>query len=235
MNKITITINNKKIVTESGKSVLEIAKENGIFIPTLCNYEGIAPQSSCRVCTCVIDGRKMTACTTLAKDKMNIETNTEELEEIRSVIVELLFAEGNHFCPSCEKSGNCELQALAYRFKMMVPQFPYDFPARDVDAVNPKIMIDHNRCILCKRCIRRKKEPENPTWFVFENRGNKLKINLDHELTADMDDELAQKAMDTCPVGAIIRKEKGFDVPIGSRKYDSKPIGSDIEDQGGAV
>jgi [NiFe] hydrogenase diaphorase moiety small subunit len=91
------------------------------------------------------------------------------------------------------------------------------------------LIIDHNRCILCKRCIRRKKEPENPTWFVFENRGDKVRINFDKVHTADMDDEIAQKAMDTCPVGAIIRKEKGYDVPIGQRRYDKHPIGEDIE------
>ena len=78
-------------------------------------------------------------------------------------------------------------------------------------------------------------EKDNPSWFVFKNRGDKVQINIDHELTADFDDELAQKAMDTCPVGAIIRKEKGFDVPIGSRKYDKTPIGSDIENKGATL
>lgn len=229
MSKITLTINGKECITEQGKMVLEAARENEIYIPTLCHYSGIKPQGSCRICTCQIDGKKMTACTTPATRGMVVTTSTPELEEIRIAILELLFTEGNHFCPSCERSGNCELQALAYRYKMMVPQFPFLFPNRDVDAEHPKLIIDHNRCILCKRCIRRKKEPENPTWFVFENRGNKVKINFDKEYTVDMDDEMAQKAMDTCPVGAIIHKEKGYDVPIGRRKYDHNPIGSDIE------
>ncbi|MDP8204398.1 MAG: 2Fe-2S iron-sulfur cluster-binding protein [Candidatus Tenebribacter mawsonii] len=232
MSKILVNINGVDYSAESGKMVLKVANENGIYIPTLCHFEGIKPQGSCRVCTCKIDGRNMTACTTPASHRMVVVTDTAELEKIRATIIELLFAEGNHFCPACERSGNCELQALAYRYKMMVPQFPYLFPAKDLDAKNPKIMIDHNRCILCKRCIRRKLEPDNPSWFVFKNRGNKTQINLDHELTADFDDELAQKAMDTCPVGAIIRKEKGFDVPIGERKYDKNPIGSDIENKG---
>ncbi|RLC55900.1 MAG: NADP oxidoreductase [Candidatus Cloacimonadota bacterium] len=233
MSKILITINGKEYSAEAGKMVLEVAKEVGIYIPTLCHYEGIKAQGSCRICTCLIDGRKMTACTTPASHRMVVETNTEELEKIRATIVELLFAEGNHFCPACERSGNCELQALAYRYKMMVPQFPYNFPSRDLDATNPKIMIDHNRCILCKRCIRRKKEKDNPSWFVFKGRGHKTQINIDHELIdKEFDDKLAQEAMDTCPVGAIIRKEKGFDVPIGSRKYDKDPIGSDIKKQG---
>ncbi len=230
MDKILVRINGKDYSAEAGKMVLDIATENGIYIPTLCHYEGIKPQGSCRMCTCMIDGRKMTACTTPVTHRMVIETQTKELEEIRSTIVELLFAEGNHFCPACERSGNCELQALAYRYKMMVPQFPFEFPNKQLDAKNSKILIDHNRCILCKRCIRRKKEPENPTWFVFKGRGYKTQIAVDHEMIdKEFDDELAQKAMDTCPVGAIIRKEKGYDVPIGERKYDKDPIGSNIE------
>lgn len=236
MNKILITINGKDYSAEPGKMVLEVAKENGIYIPTLCHYEGIKPQGSCRVCTCTIDGRKMTACTTPVSHRMVVETNTEELEKIRATIIELLFAEGNHFCPACERSGNCELQALAYRYKMMVSQFPYSFVSKDIDAANSKIMIDHNRCILCKRCIRRKKEEGNPSWFVFKGRGHKTQINIDHELIdKEFNDDLAQEAMDTCPVGAIIRKEKGFDVPIGERKYDKNPIGSDIEKQGATL
>ncbi|RLC50723.1 MAG: NADP oxidoreductase [Candidatus Cloacimonadota bacterium] len=229
MSKVLITIDGKGFLADSEKTVLEVARENHIFIPTLCNLEGIKPQGSCRICTCMIDGRMMTACTTPVNNGMVVVTKTDELDKLRSKIVELLFAEGNHFCPACERSGNCELQALAYLYKIMVPEFDYIFPNRDVDATHPKLILDHNRCILCKRCIRRKKEAENPTWFVFENRGNHVKINFDHELTADMDDEMAQKAMDTCPVGAIIRKEKGYDVPIGRRKYDLHPIGSDIE------
>ena len=229
MSKVLITIDGKGCLAESDRTVLEVAKEHNIYIPTLCNLEGIKPQGSCRVCTCMIDGRMMTACTTPVNNGMIVITKTDELDKLRSKIVELLFAEGNHFCPACERSGNCELQALAYLYKIMVPEFDYIFPNRDVDATHPKLILDHNRCILCKRCIRRKKEQENPTWFVFENRGDKVKINFDKEFTADMDDEMAQKAMDTCPVGAIIRKEKGFDVPIGRRKYDKNPIGSDIE------
>jgi len=229
MSKVLITIDGKGFLADSEKTVLEVARENHIYIPTLCNLEGIKPQGSCRICTCMIDGRMMTACTTPVNNGMVVVTKTDELDKLRSKIVELLFAEGNHFCPACERSGNCELQALAYLYKIMVPEFDYIFPNRDVDATHPKLILDHNRCILCKRCIRRKKEAENPTWFVFENRGNHVKINFDHELTADMDDEMAQKAMDTCPVGAIIRKEKGYDVPIGRRKYDLHPIGNDIE------
>lgn len=235
MSKITLILNGKECFTEEGKMVLEAARENGIYIPTLCHYEGVKPQGSCRICTCLIDGKKMTACTTPVANGMVIKTDTPELEEIRATIIELLFVEGNHFCPSCERSGNCELQALAYRYKMMVPQFPYSFPNKEVDAQNPKILIDHNRCILCKRCIRWKKEEENPNWFVYKDRGAKVSINFDHELTRDISDEIALEAMKICPVGAIIRKEKGYDLPIGRRRYDKNPIGRDVESKGATL
>ena len=173
----------------------------------------------------------MAACTTLVTKEMEgavVENVTPQLEEMRKMIVELLFVEGNHFCPSCEKSGNCELQGMAYRYQMMVPQFGYNFPMRKVDALTPKIYLDRNRCIQCKKCIRAIKDNEGKSYFAFFKRGHKLEIHIDHELAAKMSDELAQIAMDTCPVGAIIRKEKGFDTPIGKRKFDKEPIGTEF-------
>ena len=171
----------------------------------------------------------MAACTTPLEANMVIENNTDELNEIRKVIIELLFVEGNHFCPSCEKSGNCELQAMGYRYQMMVPRFPYNFPLREVDASTPKIYLDRNRCIFCKKCIRMIKDKDGKNIFAFRNRGAHLEINMDAKLAAGMSDDLAKQAMDICPVGAILKKEIGFSIPIGQRKYDKMPIGSDIE------
>jgi len=216
-------------MAERGIFIVEAARENGIYIPTLCNIRGVKPRGSCRICTVMANNRPMSACTTPIVDGMEILNNTPELNEIRKAIIEALFVEGNHFCPSCEKSGNCELQALAYRFQMMVPRFPYMFPVKGVDASNPKIIKDHNRCILCKRCIRAIKTEDGKNVFAFKKRGIKLEIILDPELGNKFTDELAQKAIDICPVGAILPREKGYNVPIGERKYDKVVIGSDIE------
>jgi [NiFe] hydrogenase diaphorase moiety small subunit len=157
-----------------------------------------------------------------------VENETPQLEAMRKMITELLFVEGNHFCPACEKSGSCELQAMGYRYQMMVPQFEYNFPMREVDATTPKIFLDRNRCIQCKKCIRSIKDDQGRSYFAFYKRGHKLEIHIDHELAAGMSNELAQAAMDGCPVGAILRKEKGFDVPIGQRKFDKEPIGTEF-------
>jgi [NiFe] hydrogenase diaphorase moiety small subunit len=216
-------------MAEQGNYIVEAARENGIYIPTLCNIPGVKPRGSCRICTVLVNGRPMSACTTPVASGMEIENDTEQINEIRKSIIEVLFVEGNHFCPSCEKSGNCELQALAYRFKMMVPRFPYLFPTKEVDASNPKIVKDHNRCILCKRCIRAIKTEDGKNVFAFKKRGIKLQINIDPELGDKFTDELAKKAIEICPVGAILPREQGYSIPIGKRKYDTEVIGSDIE------
>ena len=231
-SKINFKIDSKECIGDEGQLILDAALENGVYIPNLCYLKNVIPAGSCRICTIKMNGRPQAACTTpLTHDcmGMDIECNTPELAEMRKTIIELLFVEGNHFCPACEKSGSCDLQGLAYRFQMMVPQFPYTFPMKQLDAEAPKIFLDRNRCILCKKCIRAIKDKDGKSIFAYYKRGAKLEIHIDHELAAKLTDEQAQKAMDICPVGAILKKEKGFDVPIGKRKYDKQSIGSDIE------
>lgn len=225
---VKFTLDGKSYLAEEGQQLVEAAKECGVYIPTLCNYPGIPPKGACRMCTVLINGIPATACTTKVVEGMNVQTSTPELEEFRKSVVEILFAEGNHLCPSCEKSGSCELQALAYRYRMTVSHFPYLFPQRDVEAWHPKLLKDHNRCIQCKRCIRGIFNSKGKAIFAFGKRGGRVVINIDPETSKNISDELAQCAMDICPVGAILRKEKGFDVPIGRRKYDRAPIGSEL-------
>ncbi|MCF6170367.1 MAG: 2Fe-2S iron-sulfur cluster-binding protein [Bacteroidales bacterium] len=226
---IEFKIDGRKIVAEEGKTIVEAAKINGVYIPTLCNFEGAKPKGCCRMCTIKVNNRFMTACTIPGAAGMEVESNSEELNDIRKGIVELLFVTGNHFCPSCEKSGNCELQALAYRYQMMVPRFPYVFPQKGIDASSPKIIKDQNRCILCQRCMKTIKDEKGRNYFAYQNRGSKLAVVLDEKMGKEMSDELAALAMENCPVGSIIYKENGFKKPIGKRKYDKRPIGNEIE------
>ena len=226
---IKFSIDGKECMAEKDQYIVDAARQNDIYIPTLCNIPGVKPQGSCRICTVKVRGRLMTSCTTPVQDGMEIENNIEEIESYRKMIVELLFVSGNHFCPSCEKSGCCELQALAYRYQMMVPRFPYSFPQKEVDGSSPLIIKDQNRCILCKRCIRAIKDNQGRSFFTFKNRGNELTVILDKEMGDHMTEAEADQAMECCPVGAILKKEKGFDVPIGKRKFDTEPIGNEIE------
>lgn len=229
MSEIKFKIDGKVCVAKAGQCILDAAADNGVYIPALCHMRDVIPAGSCRICTVKVNGRPMAACTTPVSENMEVQSNTPELTEVRKAIVEALFVEGNHFCPSCEKSGDCELQALGYRFQMMVPRFPYSFPKREVDATSKYFYLDRNRCIMCKKCIRTIKTADGKSVFAFRNRGAKLEINMDVKLADTLSEEMAQKAMDICPVGAIIRKERGFVKPIGTRKFDNQPIGSDIE------
>jgi [NiFe] hydrogenase diaphorase moiety small subunit len=141
----------------------------------------------------------------------------------------MLFVEGNHICPGCEKSGNCELQALAYRFAMMSPRYPYLFPAKEVDGSHPSAYIDRNRCILCGRCVRSSQEVDHKNVFGFEGRGIQMRLAVDsrHRLS-ETDLASADKAASYCPTGCLVAKRVGWKIPVGQRKYDHEPIGSDI-------
>jgi [NiFe] hydrogenase diaphorase moiety small subunit len=226
---VSFSIDGKECMAEKGQYLVAAAEKNGVYIPTLCHMKGVAPQGSCRVCSVKVNGKLTTACTTKVSEGMEVINESEDVQYIRTAIIELLFAEGNHFCPSCERSGNCELQALGYRFQVFIPRFPYLYPDRDIEASHPKLLKDHDRCILCKRCIRAVTDEKGRRLFAFGKRGDGIDISIDTKLAANMDDKLADYAVEVCPVGAIIRKGRGFEVPIGKRRYDGRPIGSDIE------
>ncbi len=227
--KVKFTIDGKECIGKKGQLLVDAAAENGVYIPVLCHWKDVIPAGSCRICTVKVNGRYMAACTTPIEDACAVESETPEIQDIRKAIVEMLFVEGNHFCPACEKSGDCDLQGLGYRYQMMVPRFPYAFERRELDASSPKIFLEKNRCIFCKRCVRMIKDEQGRSYFALKGRGKHLEIYMDKKLAANMSDELAEEAMKICPVGAILRKEVGFATPIGKRKYDNVAIGSDIE------
>ena len=230
MSEIKFTIDGRECKGHPGQTILEAAKENGVYIPLLCNCEDIEPTGSCRVCTVRVGGKYMAACTQPLSQGMAVENDTPDLKDMRRAIIEMLFVEGNHMCPTCEKSGNCDLQALAYRFGMTVPRFPYQWPVRETQGAAPKIILEHNRCVLCRRCVRAIRTKDGKKVFAVQRRSGRVKIGLDRQFGAKLTEEAARKAMDVCPTGALLRKEVGFAVPIGKRKYDRKPIGSDIEE-----
>jgi [NiFe] hydrogenase diaphorase moiety small subunit len=228
MTEIRFTIDGKPCAAQPGQTIVEAAKANGVWIPVLCNSEGLKPVGSCRICTVRVAGRYMAACTQPVTEGMAVENTAADLEDMRRSLIEMLFVEGNHFCPACEKSGNCELQALAYRYKIMAPRFPYLWPAKTLDARSPRLMLERNRCIQCLRCVRGVRAKDGRKIFAAVERGPRVAIEIDAKLAEGLSDAEARRAMDICPVGAIIRKEVGFAVPIGRRKFDHEPIGSDV-------
>ena len=227
---ITLTIDGVTIQGKPGQTILEAADAASIYIPRLCALEGLVPHGSCRVCTVMVNGRPQAACTQPIAEGMVVENDTPKLLAIRRNVIDMLFVEGNHFCMFCEKSGNCELQALAYRFGITAPKYPYLFPKRNMDASHPDIFIDRNRCIMCGRCVRASRDLDGKNVFEFVGRGpdKRVAVNADANL-ADTNADVTDRAVDVCPVGALLKKRVGYAVPVGQRKYDHQPIGSDIE------
>ncbi len=228
MSDIHFTVDGKPCVAQPGQTIVEAANANGVWIPVLCRYEGLKPAGSCRICTVRVAGRFMAACTQPVTEGMAVENEVPDLEDMRKALVEMLFVEGNHFCPSCEKSGNCELQALGYRYRLTAPRFPYLWPGRAIDAGSPFLMLEHNRCVQCRRCVQGVTAKDGRKVFAAVERGGRVSIEIDAKLAAKLSEEEARRAMDLCPVGAIIKKRTGFVVPIGKRKYDHDPIGSEV-------
>jgi [NiFe] hydrogenase diaphorase moiety small subunit len=227
---VKITIDGKEIDARMGQTILEAADDAGIYIPRLCSHPDLKPIGSCRVCTVICDGRPQAACVKPVMEGMVIESETPELLQHRRNIIDMMFVEGNHFCMFCEKSGNCELQALAYRFGISAPQYPFQFPEKAVDASHPDIMLDHNRCIMCARCVRASQELDGKNVFQSIGRGFDRKIGVNGERAlGDTDMAVSDRAADICPVGCIIKKRVGFEIPVGKRKFDKDPIGSEIE------
>lgn len=138
----------------------------------------------------------------------------------------MLFVEGNHFCPGCEKTGNCQLQALAYDSEMMTPHFVEFYPHRPVDASHPDVLIDFNRCIQCELCVRASRDVDGKSIFALAGRGmaSHIVINSPSGKLGDTNFSVADKAAHVCPVGAILIKRVGYAVPIGERRYDLEPI-----------
>jgi [NiFe] hydrogenase diaphorase moiety small subunit len=156
----------------------------------------------------------------------NVLNNTKELTDDRQKITQMLFVEGNHFCPSCEKTGNCQLQAVAYHLNMLDNHFPLFYPNRALDASHADVMIDHNRCIFCTLCVRASQQKDGKDVFAISGRGihKRLIVNAESGLLKDTDLEVTDQAVHICPTGAILIKRTGYQVPIGDRIYDHKQI-----------
>ena len=227
---LTFTLDGKTIPFTEGQTIIQAASAAGVFIPHLCYHPEFKPHGSCKLCTVKVNGRHTASCTMRAAPGMVVESDTEEINAERRALTQMLFVEGNHFCPSCEKSGNCQLQATAYHLGMMSPHYDHFFPSRPVDASHPEVLLDFNRCILCSLCVRASRDVDGKNVFALSGRGigTHLIVNAKSGQLGDTDFTLDDKAAQVCPVGVILKKRQGFAVPIGERTYDRKPIGETV-------
>jgi [NiFe] hydrogenase diaphorase moiety small subunit len=158
------------------------------------------------------------------------QPNRRAASDKRRTLLQLLFVEGNHFCPSCEKSGHCVLQATAYEMGMLTPHFDHFYPNRPVDASHPDVLLDFNRCIMCELCVRASREVDGKNVFALSGRGiqSHLIVNSESGQLADTDFAATDRAAQVCPVGVILQKKVGFATPIGARTYDAQPISASM-------
>lgn len=230
----TFLLDDEEVPFAPGQTVIQAAKAAGKYIPHLCWHPDFAAHGSCKLCTVKVNGRFVSSCTLEASAGLEVDNRTTELDDKRRTLLQLLFIEGNHFCPSCEKSGNCALQATAYDLGMMSAHFDHFFPDRPVDSSHPDMLLDFNRCIMCELCVHASRDVDGKNVFALSGRGIKshLIVNAESGRLADTDFAATDRAATICPVGVILKKRVGFAVPIGERTYDLAPISAMSEDGG---
>jgi formate dehydrogenase major subunit len=209
MKQITLTVNGRQVRGNPGDTVLEVCRSNDIDLPTLCHLDGLTDVGGCRMCIVDIERERkpVPSCTYPAREGLVVRTHTEQIEKHRRLILELLFTERNHFCMYCEKSGDCELQKLAYKYRMDNVRFSHRYPALPLDSMSDSIVMDHNRCTLCGRCIRECREMAGNSTLDFGNRGWKTLV------VADLAQSLGKSSctscgacVQACPTGAMFSK-----------------------------
>ena len=208
----TLRINGTDISARADQSILDAARENGISIPTLCHLDGLSEAGACRLCLVELKGtpRLHPACVTLVEEGMDVSTESPRLQKYRRMTVELLFAERNHVCSVCVANNMCSLQDLAKDLGVTHVRFPYRYPQLPVDTSHERFTLDHNRCILCTRCVRVCTEIEGAHTWDLQGRGVNSRLISDLEQPWGTSDTCTScgKCVQVCPTGALFEKSK---------------------------
>jgi bidirectional [NiFe] hydrogenase diaphorase subunit len=207
---VTLKIDGRDVGATEDETILEVARQNGIFIPTLCYLDGLPSIGACRICLCEIKGanKLLPACVTRVQEGMEVTTDCERLTQYRKTIVEMLFAERNHVCAVCVSNGHCELQSMAQKLGITHVHMPYRYPKLTVDATHARFVQDDNRCVLCTRCVRVCDEVEGAhTWDVM---GRGIDARVITDLNQAWGDSSSctgcGKCVHVCPTGALTEK-----------------------------
>jgi bidirectional [NiFe] hydrogenase diaphorase subunit len=211
MSVVTLQIDAAEVAVPAGASLLEACRAAGVTLLTLCHLDGLTPVGACRLCLVEVEGapRPLPACATEAVEGARVRSDSPSLQAFRRMAVELFFAEGNHVCAVCVANGACGLQDAAVAVGMDHSRFPYQAPLRRVDASHPEFALDHNRCILCTRCVRVCDEIEGAHVWDVAGRGAGCRIiaGLEEPWGAVEACTSCGKCVDVCPTGALFRKE----------------------------
>lgn len=207
---ITLQIDGVDCSARAGETILEVARDHKIFIPTLCHIDGLEDIGACRLCLVEVKGsnKLLPACVTRVTEGMEVTVNTPRLQDYRRTILEFLFSERNHICSVCVSNGHCELQALATTLGMTHVRVPYLHPHLEVDASNRRFVVDHNRCVLCARCVRVCDAIEGAhTWDIM-GRGTDCRVITDLNQPWGKSESCTGcgKCVHVCPTGALVEK-----------------------------
>ncbi|WP_051305899.1 bidirectional hydrogenase complex protein HoxU [Desulfogranum mediterraneum] len=211
---LTLQIDGQDLSGRADETILEIARQNKIHIPTLCRLDGLSGHGGCRLCLVEISGqnRPVPACLTYPQEGMVISTASQRLQDYRRKILELLFSERNHVCAVCVSNGHCELQELAVELGLSHVRYEYLHPRLEVDGSHARFIRDPNRCVLCLRCVRVCAEVEGAhTWDVM-GRGISSRVitDLNQAWGSSQSCTACGKCVQVCPTGAL--SEKGTSV-----------------------
>ena len=207
---ISIRIDGEYVNATEDQTILQAARANGKYIPTLCFLEGLSAAGSCRLCLVEVSGvgRLLPACTTPVQSGMSVTTDSEKLARYRRMTIEFLLLERNHYCAVCVTNGHCELQAMAQRLGVTHVPYPYNYPKIPVDLSHERYVLDQNRCILCTRCVRVCAEVEGAHVWDVAARG--IRARLVSELNRPWGDSRTctscGKCVQVCPTGAMAEK-----------------------------
>jgi predicted molibdopterin-dependent oxidoreductase YjgC len=230
----TLVIDGKELRFEQGETILEVARRNGIDIPTLCYLKGAAPTGACRICLVEVEGARalVTSCSTPAARNMVIKTASKRVLEARRLNLELLLSSGSHNCLAqglemdswtdfqlkamepekhkslCPAYGECRLQELAIQYGVRTNRFPVSESPHPIEDVNPFIVRDLSRCILCGRCVQACNEIQVNNAISFGYRGSESKIvTKGDRALKDSDCVFCGECLQACPVGALMAKD----------------------------
>jgi bidirectional [NiFe] hydrogenase diaphorase subunit len=207
---LTLTIDGKDVSAHQGQTIIQVGRENDIYIPYMCNVEGLSNIGACRLCVVEVQGQRrlLPACTTEVIEGMVVTTDSEKLRNYRKLIVEMLFAERNHICAVCVSNGHCELQRVAQKLGVTHIRMPYLHPTLPFDASHERFVLDHDRCVLCQRCVRVCDEIEGAHTWDVRGRGveSRVIVDLDQPWGSSESCTGCGKCVNVCPTGALAEK-----------------------------
>jgi formate dehydrogenase (NADP+) alpha subunit len=211
--KVIISIDGREITAHPEQTILEAARENGIYIPTLCHYHDTTNVGACRICLVEVEKARslVASCCMPVSSGMVIKTDTKAVRDAQRMIVELLWASGDHNCLTCEQNGACELQDLVYWLGIEKPRFAIESPGYEVEKTNSMITRDLNKCILCGRCVRACNEIQVNEVLDFSMRGSRATVGPAFDCDyIDSECYFCGECVDACPVGAITFTQARF-------------------------